>query len=128
MAKIREIIERCDRVRLNDIDDAEKVRWLGELDGEIALNIMLMSVADAESFRYDPMEDMDTELLVRFPYDALYQHYLEAKVDYANNDLNRYNASSAMYNLKLDEFRHWFVSRYEPGSYEEDCTEDEAWA
>ena len=90
--RIREAIETIDRLMPNQYGEEDKVRWLGELDG----------IADREVFRahereedmgeftgYPPGVDLDTILMIPFPYEDIYRWYLEMKICDANGELTK---------------------------------------
>lgn len=110
---IREIIDNADATKPNDFSLAAKIRWIAELDGQIALNIMMMSIEDVKRFRYTE-DDVDAEPLVEFPHDNIYEQYLAAKIDYANGEYSKYQNSSAMFNALYQDFLRWFANTYDP--------------
>lgn len=115
---IREAIKRADAIRNNAIRTEEKVRWLAELDGKIALDVLLLGHAETAQFEYSP-DDIDHELLVKFPHENLYIMYLMAMTDMMNGEYNLYNTENEAYEKALGEFINWFARNYEPaGGYE----------
>lgn len=110
---IGEIIKAADRTKPNDFPLSQKVRWIAELDGQIALNIMMMSIEDVKQFRYTE-DDEDVEPLVEFPHDNIYEQYMAAKIDYANGEYSKYQNSSAMFNALYQDFLRWFANTYDP--------------
>lgn len=121
MATIQEIIDRVDEMKPNAFTEQRKLQWIEELDGKIALDVMLMSVEDAGQFRYSYPEDMDSEPLVRFPHDSIYELWLAAQIDFANGEYNKYQNTMEQYNAHYGAFVRWFAATYEPaqGYYEE---------
>lgn len=111
---ISKAIQEADKNRPNAFDDETKVRWLSELDGTIAAELMRMSDEDLVQFEYDPVDDLSTELLVYFPHDKIYQLYLIAKIDEFNGEYGRYANSSALYNAAYNDFAVWFLSNWDP--------------
>lgn len=77
------------------------VRWLSELDGKLAFETFRKTEWDA----YDG--DGDTELLIPYPWDGLYVHYLEAMTYYANGEYDRYTNSMTMYDSVLEDYLAW---------------------
>ncbi len=114
MATIIEIIERVDNGKPNAFPQKEKLKWIAELDGKIALNVMLMSIADAQAFRYQYPESLGCEPLVGYPHDGMYDAWLEARIDYANGEYEKYQNSMEMYNAAYGDFVRWFASTYKP--------------
>lgn len=103
---LSQAIARLDALKPNTFTDAEKLRWLSALDGRIHAELI---GEGGEPFRsYTERTPPETELAVPFPYDALYLHYLEMRVDYANEDYTKYNNSSAMFNESYAAFERYY--------------------
>lgn len=111
---VRECIEMIDELRPNPVAPFVKVEWLAELDGTIALDVMLMDISEVQQFNYREATDMDRELLVRFPHDSIYQYFLVAKLDFVAGEMKRYNNDIQLYNNALAAYTRWFAQRYEP--------------
>lgn len=114
MAKIREIIERVDGYKPNAFDNRVKLAWLSVLEGKIAADVMHMSIDDIQVLNYRFPEDLETEPLVRFPHDDIYELWLAARIDFENGEYNKYQNTMEMYNAAYGNFVHWFVSNYDP--------------
>ncbi len=112
--KIAKVIEMVDALRPNTFDEEQKVRWLAELDGTIGAEVMLMGHAQLQYLNYQYPDDMETMLLVQFPYDKMYEAWLTAKIDYANGEYDKYQNSMQMFNAAYEDFVCWFANRYEP--------------
>ena len=114
MAKIREIIEQVDLQKPNAFPEEGKLRWIAQLDGKIAQNVLLMGVEDLQQFKYRYPEDMETEPLVGFPHEDLYVLWLEAQIDAGNGEWNRYQNTIELYNAAYGNFVEWFANTYRP--------------
>lgn len=114
MSTIREIIARVDDMKPNAFDEKTKMAWIAELDGKIALNVMLMGIAEAAQLQYVHPNDLDSEPLVIFPHDSLYDLWLGAKIDFANGEYSKYQNSMEMFNAHYGDYVRWFASTYEP--------------
>lgn len=115
MAKIGEIINRVDEMRPNAFSTEQKLRWIASLDGRIAADVMLMSIEDIRDLQYRYPEDLESEPLVTFPHDDMYDMWLAAQIDLTNGEFDRYQNDMLMYNEYYDNFVLWFISTYEPG-------------
>lgn len=111
---ISKVIQEADENRPNVFTTEKKVEWLSDLDGTIAAELMYMSNEDLQQFKYDPVDDMNTELLVSFPYDKMYLLYLIAKIDEMNGEYGRYANAATVYNAAYNEFKVWFLSNWDP--------------
>lgn len=63
---------------------------------------------------YDEETPLDTELLAHHPYDEMYPMWLEAQIDYANNEYGRYNNSISMFNSIYSAFERWYNRNHMP--------------
>ena len=114
--EIREIIERVDRLKPNMIDEEQKIRWLSEVDGQVWHEIITQHEgAPMEEFTgYTDTTPPQTKLLVPFPYDNLYIHYLSAQIDLYNQELGKYNNDSQLYNTALKNYSDWYTAHHMP--------------
>lgn len=107
---ISEAISQTRKLSGNAVDDNTMCRWLSELDGRLMLDFYKGS----EWMAYSLPQDADHELLVPFPWDELYVHYLEAMVYYSNGEYERYRNSYEMYNKKELDYRQWYARNQLP--------------
>lgn len=113
MSTFSEIINRVDLNKPNAFDQEEKLRWLTELDGKIATEVMMMSITGVRNLPRG-VAALDCEPLVSFPYDDLYDRWLEAKIDYHNGEFDTYQNSMQAYNAAYNNFVNWFLNTYDP--------------
>ena len=120
--KIKEAIAFARKLSGNAIDDDTLCRWLSELDGRLMLDFYKGS----EWMSYSVPQDEEHDLLIPFPWDEMYVHYLEAMVYYSNGEFERYRNSYEMYNKKELDYRQWYARNQLPISLEalkrRDCT------
>ena len=113
MPTINEVIERNKAVKPDTYDETTKAEWLYRLDGRISKEIMHQE----PPAHYIYPEDGDKELLVPFPYDDMYDYYLQAMIDYNNKEFKTYNNSLAMYNKAFGEYAKLYIREHKPPSY-----------
>ena len=118
MSTIRDLIARVDRNNPNAFSKETKVNWIAQLDGKIALNVMLMDVAETAQFRYKLPEALDYEPLVAFPHDDIYELWLNAKIHAENGETERYQNTLTLYNAAYKYYVRWFASTYAPAQDE----------
>lgn len=82
------------------VDNATLVRWLSELDGQLALEFY----KETEWTAYDPISDLSTQLRVPHPYDGLYVHYLAAKTYFADGEYDRYENERVLQDAELKQY------------------------
>ena len=113
---ILEAINRVDSTKPNSYTQIEKVDWLSTLDGIIKGEIIdTHEGGEAIVFEsYGANTLLDTELLVPAPYDDIYIRWLEAQIDYANGEINKYNNSLTAYNDDYDLYARYYNRKHMP--------------
>jgi hypothetical protein len=113
---ILEAIARVDAVKPNVYQQSEKIKWLSELDG-IVKNEIIDTHEGGEGVTfsgYTEDTNLNTVLLVPAPYDEVYIHFLEMRIDYANNEYGKYNNSMMMYNSAYSAFEKHYNRDHMP--------------
>ena len=109
---VSQVIEAVDEVKPNAFSNEEKVRWLNEVEGKVQTEVLLLASEEIITYTYE--KNKDAELLVQPPHDKLYPAYLEARVDYANGEYDKYQNTMQMFNAFFGEFVRWFATIYSP--------------
>lgn len=112
--KIKEVIGYVDDIKPNAFSEKTKMMWLSALEGRIAADVFLMDHDELVQLKYRYPEDLDTELLVEHPHDELYISYLQAKVDEANGEYEKYQNTMQVFNSLYNNFVCWFARTYDP--------------
>jgi hypothetical protein len=108
--KIKEAIDRIDRLKHNTYNRADKIAWLSMLDDTVKRLIIDNHEGweDVTFNGYDANTNLDTKLLVPSPFDDMYIKWLEAQIDYANGEYDRYNNAMAMYNTLYNNYSNYY--------------------
>lgn len=110
---IMEAIGRVDELKPNAWSQAEKVRWLSEVDARIRTLIMDgREGVFTPVYSYDPEYDLGSELLAPPPFDSMYLRWLEAQIDYHNEELDGYNAAMELFDAAFEAYRNWYNRRH----------------
>ena len=116
--KISEAISKIDELKPNTYTSEDKIEWLSNLDARVKSQI----IDSHESknpilfYGYNSQCDMETELLVRSPYDEMYLRWLEAMIDYHNSDDDRYNNAIILFNNAYEGFKKYYTRTHMPKS------------
>ena len=102
------VIEMVDRVKPNTYTEEDKLRWINELDGMVQ---RLVHQSDTV-ISYSYPEDMDRELLIPFPFDDVYNLFVEAKIDFYNREYANYNNSAMMFEAQYAEFKKAYIREH----------------
>lgn len=105
--KIIEAISKIDDLKHNTYSHADKVDWLSRLDSMVK-RLVIDTHEGGEDIvfnGYNADTDTETELLIPEPFDDAYLRWLEAQIDYANGEYEKYNNSAEAYNQVWTEFQ-----------------------
>ena len=112
---IGEAVDRIDSLKHNIFTVSEKIAWLSRLDGLVKQEILDTCEGEEVPFAgYGAQTDRNTTLLVGAPHDELYLRYLEAQMDYANGEIDRYNNAIAMFQASFDRFSNHYRRSHMP--------------
>ena len=98
---INNVIENAMNVHPDTIPDGVKARWISELDGKI----LRETIGDNSFKGYSFPEDKDKELVLKAPYDNIYELYIIAMSDFFSGELASYSASAILFEQAYSEFR-----------------------
>lgn len=111
-----EAINRVDALKPNSYSQEEKISWLSTLDGMIVRDV-IRKYDGGEDFTFDGYTadtPLDTDLIVKEPYEEMYICWLESKIDYNNAEYARYNNSVTRYNDIYMEFARNYNRNHMP--------------
>lgn len=106
---IHTCIDLVDAMAPNGVDASIKLRFLGELEGKVKVELLGESPEAAETF--DESTSVDTELCVPYPYDQLYWMYLVAMLDLVSGDTAHYENAAALFNAAYQSYGKWLKRR-----------------
>ena len=114
--KISEAISTVDALKPNTYTPEDKIGWLSSLDARVKSQIInAHECNDPISFYgYDSVLDQETELLVPAPYDEMYLRWLEAQIDYYNDENDRYNNAIILFNNVYEGYKKHYTRTHMP--------------
>ena len=102
---INGVIENSQRLHPDAIPDSIKCRWLAELDGKIMRETMHRN--DFVPYRFP--EDGEKELVVKAPYDNIYELYLIAMSDFFSGEMANYSSGALLFQQAYTEFKKNYI-------------------
>ena len=112
---IMEAINWLDGLKANTYTVEDKVAWLSRLDGRIYEEIISTHVGCCmRSFSPYSSDDTEEELIAEAPHDEMYIRWLEAQIDYANGEYNKYNNSITAFNAAYQAFADYYNRTHLP--------------
>lgn len=109
---LSQVIAMTDEIKPNAFSNETKTAWVNEVEGMVQTEIFLL--APIEIIQYDYAADKDKQLLVYPPHDKLYGPYLQARIDFANGEYDKYTNTMQLFNSFWGEFMRWYADIYAP--------------
>lgn len=115
---IDEAIFQVDSLKPNQIERAQKISWLSQLDSRIFHEIMGAHVKDAsvpEDFPgYHQDTAPDTVLLAKAPYEEMYRFFLEMQIDLTNLEYDKFNNSAMLFENAWGQYARAYHREHMP--------------
>lgn len=115
---IASVLAELDHLKPSAYTAADKVKWLSHVEARILDELLSWHAGfedvEFDGYTYDPDTASTTELLVQGTYSDVYVKYLISMIDYHNNEIMRYNNSSAGFNHVWTELANWVNRTYMP--------------
>ncbi len=111
--KIADILGRVEKTRGTLGSVEQKIAWLSELDGRIKKEIFDSFEGNVVEWQEYTPRDLQKELLVPSPFgERLYLHWLEAMIDYYNNEMEKYTNSYILFNNAYSEVNRYYIRNH----------------
>lgn len=104
--RVKEAIKRADELRPNTISEERKADWVYELEGRLAQ--VRRAPAPARVW------PADSALAMPPPYDMVYERYLCAMIDLANQDTDLYANDLALFESTYSSATAWWNRTHRP--------------
>ncbi len=113
---VREVLKIIDEVQPTSISEDILIGWLYQLDAELYQNVIATHEGVEDVTPPVPQEQMedDTQLLVGAPYDAMYVHWIQSRIDYTLGEYGHYNNSNAVFEADRAAFTNWYNRNHMP--------------
>lgn len=117
--KVADVLQQYNTDRPNQVEDERKLQWLRTLDAQV-LREVIHTHEGTKNGEEEDVDDllhnfgMDTVLLIPEPYGDVYTHYLDEQIALMNNDIDRYNTSSTLYNNAYLTYQQWYNRTHRP--------------
>lgn len=105
--KIIEAINQIDSLKPNTYSTEQKILWLSNLESMVK-RLVIDTHEGGEHVTFTGFTgdtDTSTTLLMPAPYDVAYLYWLEAKIHYANEDIDMYNSAVIMFDSTFSKYK-----------------------
>lgn len=114
MSTFKEIIEKVDDFKPNAFSVRTKLNWLTTLNGKLATDVLRLGIEEVRALPHKFPEALECEGVVSYPHEDLYELWLQATIDYANEDYDKYHNTMERYNEALSNFTRYFLNTWRP--------------
>ena len=113
---IIDAVTSLDALKRNTYSQEDKVKWLSRLDSMVKRLVVDTHEGseDCAFTGYDDSTDPHTELLIPAPFDEAYLRWMEAQIDYANGEYDKYNNAIEMFNASWEAFQNCYNRTHMP--------------
>lgn len=113
--KLAKLIAQIHTLRPSQYDEVQLTDWVNEIEGQVMDEVYGKSMFDEHEFTpYDIAYDAEKELLIPDEHTDVYLHYLAAKIDYWNGEIDRYNNSASMFAASWSSFANKYRRNHKP--------------
>lgn len=113
--KLGELIENIIGTRGQQYDEEMLTGWVNEIEGQAVDEVINQAEGYNIPFKpYDYSRDAERELQIPNRFQDVYINYLTAKIDFGNQETERYNNDVAMYNSAYEAYAAWFRREHRP--------------
>ncbi len=110
---VSEAIANVDDLEPNQYTEQQKLTWLARLDGQIFEELVLTHEHE-EGAEYTPLSSGDDVLLVPFPYDGIYNYWLQAMISLENGENAKYVVQMQLFNAEYTNYARWYNRNHRP--------------
>ena len=107
--KVSELLAQVNKVKPNTYDDTTLLKWVNR--AEAMVQTEAMKIQPEAVTEYFLPEDTNTDMLLPPPYDQIYELYVEAQVDYAQQEFGTYNNTMVLFNSAYSEMLAYYVKK-----------------
>lgn len=106
---VGELIERIIMLRGRQYDEDIMVGWLNEIEGQVVDDVVNRAEGYEMEFKtLSYAKDTERQLTIPERFQDVYINYMLSKIDYHNQETERYNNDVVMYNSAYDAYAAWF--------------------
>ena len=103
---VNECLAKVKDRKPNAYSEESMTDWLNECEAMVQRELLLTE--PEEIVQYEWSRDMDTELILPRPYDALYVTYVIMMIQYAQEEYTAYNNSNSMFQTQYSAAQGYY--------------------
>lgn len=107
--KVRNVLDQVNEVKPNTFSDARLMDFLNEAEAMIWTEVLDNDPANYRTLTLP--SDNETDLIANPPYSKLYGAYIQAMIDFQNEESISYQNNMAMFNSVFLEYKKYMQRR-----------------
>lgn len=113
---IEQAIKRVDEVQPNSVEREAKIDWLMQLDMELYTECVMQHEGweEVEVPNYTEETENERELLVGAPFESIYLHWLQSRIDWEMQEYSHFNNANAAFEADRVKYRCWYNRTHMP--------------
>ena len=112
---VNELLETVTALRGQQYGTNEMVAWMNEIEGKVVEEVL--NCYEGFDLTFTPIvyeEDGERELSIPDRFRDVYVNYMLSKVDFLNQETERYNNDVIMFNAAWEDYTSWFIRTHKP--------------
>lgn len=111
-----ECVQRIQEDKPSAYDDERICAWVNELEAQMQSEVLgITDVSLMKQYDITKSADREATLLIPMPFDQkTYIPYIEAQIDYADGEGDRYNNNVNIFNQYYNDFKAWYIEHNRP--------------
>ena len=107
---LEKLIETVVTIKGQQFDSEIITGWINEIEGQAIDEVFNQANGvSIEFIPYDYKTDSDKKLYIPDRFQDVYANYIYSKMDFLNQETERYNNDVVMFNAAYESFTSWFL-------------------
>lgn len=107
---LEKLIENILTIKGQQFDNEIITSWINEIEGQAIDEVFNKAIGvNIEFVPYDYATDMDRKLYIPDRFQDVYTNYIYSKIDFLNQETERYNNDVVMFNAAYESFSSWYL-------------------
>lgn len=107
---LEKLIENILTIKGQQFDNEIITSWINEIEVQAIDEVFNKAIGvNIEFVPYDYTTDMDKKLYIPDRFQDVYTNYIYSKIDFLNQETERYNNDVVMFNAAYESFSSWYL-------------------
>ena len=107
---VAEVLEKVKDRKPNAYTDHTLLDWLNEIEATVQKELLDTMPEGIREYQIE--KDMEEELLLPRPFNALYVTYIISMIEFNQQEFDAYNNTADLFNTQYDEAKKYYNEKY----------------